>query len=67
MMLARIPTIGRCIGCNRSAQLDRGACDQCIEHDGKVWGGQLSWNMGAEKRALLPPVRLSDQDESPVE
>ena len=36
-MSARIPEIGRCIGCDRSARLYAGVCEACLSRRGRKW------------------------------
>ena len=36
-MSARIPEIGRCIGCDRSARLYDGVCEACLSRRGRKW------------------------------
>ncbi len=32
-----VPTIGRCIGCDRPSRIFEGVCDDCLQHRGRRW------------------------------
>jgi len=36
-MSADIPTIGRCIGCDRPSRLKNGVCEPCLTRRGRKW------------------------------
>jgi hypothetical protein len=37
-----VPTIGRCIGCDRPARLERGVCLACLTRRGRRWAEMSS-------------------------